>query len=767
MINDIQFQDDVQSTKNTDAAPAKTTKGSPEIKGKKNLKKAQKYLHDEKLDDAGNDLHAGREFSRTNIPLDMLLPVKAKKLFPKKRDYNKYINSFSERKASFYYDHACESRNNNSRSKGKQFDAFKFIISCKPEELIPFKTDEEKADFLCELAAEHLRKMSGSKKINFYYDFVPHIKDGNPHVHVKMSTYTIDGQYFKFYRGKQDHGLIKMFDDIKYDLEEKYPHLLQMEHDKRNNNRLKVEVNKKTNEVTGEHAEIFNKLNKILESHAGANYSHPKIREELKEAGFDFRYSKAKSKHKFKDIQIFHKDAGDTFRSYANLPYQAKRVIENYETYQYYIRDLKIRTDVSATVSKATTLVNLFPSKNVSELNKVLYEELGAMLIPSFQKDKTTGRKHVSSWSFYLAKENIKFPALKAGVVDPKLFITTQDEAIALHETCEDMTYAATQQQKLKGNRYTQKNREEMPLFRFAPNESTEQFIARMFATRKYKQSLTSQMAMGNSVTSTYNNRKMLDTNGIDSLSVYQANRATAKSAMEWYVAQQFCEIEFKGVDNPAIQRLMYIEAVLHDVKITNYTPSPELKAEAQALLDAERDKFIKKNNAKILEHIKAVEADPQGTKQYLYLNTNRKLDVDVDQRPKLHSFLYGLKMGLEPSAFKHMDKLTLSKEEQNKVIEHFAKAEKVSDAQLAIILSKAGISFDEDPSSEERQKVPTASTHTSQPSAPAKAPASPAPVTRPATSTSPAGPTAPAKAKPPVSTPAKAGSDPNRKIKP
>ena len=211
----------------------------------------------------------------------------------------------------------------------------------------------------------------------------------------------------------------------------------------------------------------------------------------------------------------------------------------------------------------------------------------------------------------------------------------------------------------------------------------------------------------------------------------------------------------------------MYIEAVLHDVKITNYTPSPELKAEAQALLDAERDKFIKKNNAKILEHIKAVEADPQGTKQYLYLNTNRKLDVDVDQRPKLHSFLYGLKMGLEPSAFKHMDKLTLSKEEQNKVIEHFAKAEKVSDAQLAIILSKAGISVDEDPTSEERQKAPTASIHSNQPSAPATAPTGPAPVTRPATSTRPAGSSAPAKTTQSVSKPTKAGSDPNRKIKP
>lgn len=709
MISDIQNKESTQLTSATDAKPAKTSKGSPEIRGKKNLKGNAIYLVSPKFDlkkNDGIDLHLGREFAESNIPMDMIHPSTVEKTMIGKREITKYRKEYATAKADFYYDHAADGRNNSTRSKGKQMDAFRFIISCKPEELSHCQTEKEKARFLCSLAGAFLQKMSGSSEINFYYDFVPHLKDGNPHVHIMMSSYTIDGQYYEFYRGKQDHGLIKLFDDVKYELEAKHPTLLQMEHEKREKNRLQIVIDKDTSAVTGEHAEIFNRLNVILNAHAGANYSHPKIQQELADAGFEFRYTKAKSKSKFKDIQIFHKDAGEAFRSYANLPFQAKRVIENFETYQFFAKGLKIRTDVSAVVSKATALVNMYPSKNVPELNTVLYKELGVMLVPSFKKDKDTGRKYVGSWSFYLVKENVKFPVLKAGVTEPKLLTATQEESVALHEQCEDMTHTATQAQQVKGkDRYTKRDWIEPTPFRFQPNESTQDFIARMLASRAYKQSLTSQIAMGNSLISTYNNRKMIESNGVDSLQVFQANRSSAKAAIQWYVAQGFISIEFKGTQNPAIQKLMYIEAVLHGVEIDNFKPSAELKAEAQALLDAERDKVNASNKTKIHDFIKANGLGLVKPSEGMNLRANRKLDVDVDQRPKLHSFLYGIHMGLSQSHFKHMDKLTLTNAEKKKVIEHFAIAERLNPAQMADVLKRAGISLDAEEPPEAHQK--------------------------------------------------------------
>lgn len=733
MITAIPTKDSTQKTKSSDAKPEKTSKGKSILKGAKDVKRYIKYLVSPKHkdDDPRNpDQHTGTQYSQSNIPIDMIHPAKAAKYITDPIALEAYREKYSEKKTAFYVEHAKTSRNKNPRSRGMQGDVFIFNTSLKPEELAPFKTDEEKANFLCTLGAAHLQKMSGSKKINFYYDMETHLKEGNLHVHMVMSTFTIDHQYFKFFRGKQDHGLIKMFDDLKFDLEAKYPFLLQLEHEKREKNRLMVDVNKETNEATGEHAEIFNKLNTILMSHTGASYSHPKIKQELEEAEFELRYTKAKSNSKFKDIQIFHKDAGEAFRSYANLPYQAKRVMENFETYQYFSKGLKIRSDVSATVAKATILVNAFPSKNVNELNKVLYEELGVMLVPSFKKDPDTGRKYVNSWSFYLSRENVKFPALKAGVEEPKKLIITAKEAEDLHEQVEQIIHTQTITQMTAGIRYTQKNREDFPQFRFQKNETNEEFLARMLASKAYKQSLTSQIAVGNTIISSYNNRTMLDTNGVDSVKVYQANMSSAKSAIQWYVAQGFASIVFKGTENPEIQRMMYIQGILHDVKIDNYIPSEELKKEAQALLDAERDKVILANKEKIKAHLEAVKADPNGEKQYLYLRSNRKLDIDVDQRPKLYGFLYGIKMGLEPDAFKHMDKLTLTTEERKNVINHFASEEKLNAAQMCDLLIKAGLLSDEDPAHKEPQKPLKASSAPStgtQPSTPSKGTTAPA----------------------------------------
>lgn len=707
MIIDITNKETTQSTTLTDAKPAKTSKGKPEIRGKKNLRKHSEYLVEPKISKTtGQDVHYGRQWAVTNIPSDMPHPSQTERLMSPE-EIIVYRKEFSVGRSEFFYNHAADGNNNRPRSKGKQMDAFRFIISCKPEELTHCKTDEEQAKFLILMGQSVLQKMSASADINFYYDMVPHLKDGNPHLHIKMSSYTIDGQYYEFYRGKQDHGLIKMFDDVKYELEKKHPTLLRMEHDKRLNQRLQVEVDKVTKVATGNHAEVYNKLHAILNSHLGEHYSHPNISEELKEARFEFRYTKAKSGSKFQDIQIFHKDAGEEFRSFANLPSYDKRVLENFQTYQRFKLDLKISRDVSKIISNAVKLTNATTTTNVEELNKILYQHLGVLLTPVYKKD-SNGRKYVGSWSFYSTRDNITFPALKAGVKNPKNLIATPDESQAIHDETQTLINISREIQRAKGTKeYVKKDRKIIPKFRFLQQETLQNFISRLNNAGAYKQTLTSGIASGDSLTSKWTNSRQLDIDPDGTVKVYQENMSSAKAAIQAIVAQGFCEMEFKGVSNAKIQRMMYIQSILHNVEITNYTPSAELKAEAQALLDAERDKLIEANKKMINAQVKL--RNPNATtpekQNLLYLRTNRKLDVDVDERPKFYGLLYGLHKGCVPEDFAHIDKLTMTKEEKTKVIEHFASAEKVNTVELRRILRLLGIDPDEEPMLKEPQK--------------------------------------------------------------
>ena len=110
-------------------------------------------------------------------------------------------------------------------------------------------------------------------------------------------------------------------------------------------------------------------------------------------------------------------------------------------------------------------------------------------------------------------------------------------------------------------------------------------------------------------------------------------------------------------------------------------------------------------NKAKIHDFIKANGLGPVKPSEGMNLRANRKLDVDVDQRPKLHSYLYGIHMGLSQSHFKHIDKLTLTNDEKKKVIEHFAITERLNAAQMADVLKRAGISLDAEEPPEATQK--------------------------------------------------------------
>jgi hypothetical protein len=389
----------------------------PEIRGKVRIKGAVAYLYLPKINDDGIDTHVGVQYTETNLDLQLDSPHKMKKLglFKNAFDENNYTLKFATTCAHEFMEHS----NQGKKSSSKAPDAFSFIVSCTDNELASLKTDEEKAKFLINSAKETLLELSNSKTdIAFKYMIVPHLKDGNPHVHVLMSTRRLDGYRPSFFRGKKHSGIIKKMRDVKFRLEEKYPFLLQMEHEDRAKT-IDVLTNPNTGEVFGKHVELVNRIESITSQFNGQNFSYPQFTQALQDSGFEVVDDYINGKQ---HIKIKHKDYDNEFLSIDTLPTQTKGVLELHAAYKYKANQTK--TDVSLIVSKAVALINATDmSDGVEELNKKLYQELGARLVPNISKNKK-GERNVSGWSIYLDEFDFKISAKKSGVImDNKLKI--------------------------------------------------------------------------------------------------------------------------------------------------------------------------------------------------------------------------------------------------------------------------------------------------------------------------------------------------------
>ena len=301
----------------------------PEIRGKVRIKGAVAYLYLPKINDDGIDTHLGVQYSETNLDLQLDSPQKMKKLglFKNGIDERNYTLEFATSCAHEFMQHS----NQGKKSSSKASDAFSFIVSCTDNELASLKTDEEKAKFLINSAKETLLELSNSKTdIAFKYMIVPHLKDGNPHVHVLMSTRRLDGYRPSFFRGKKHSGIIKKMRDVKYRLEEKYPFLLQMEHEDRAKT-IDVLINPNTGKIYGKHVELVNRIESITSKFVGQNFSYPKFTIALRESGFEVVDDYLKGKQ---HIKIKHKDYGDDFLSIDTLPHQTKGVLELHAAYK-------------------------------------------------------------------------------------------------------------------------------------------------------------------------------------------------------------------------------------------------------------------------------------------------------------------------------------------------------------------------------------------------------------------------------------------------
>lgn len=666
----------------------------PEIRGKVRIKGAVAYLYLPKINDDGMDTHVGAQYAETNLDVQLDSPYKMKKLGLFKNDFEekKYTLKFATTCAHEFMEHS----NQGKKSSSKAADAFSFIVSCTDNELATLKTDEEKAKFLINSAKETLLELSNSKTdIAFKYMIVPHLKDGNPHVHVLMSTRRLDGYRPSFFRGKKYSGIIKKMRDVKFRLEEKYPFLLQIEHEDRAKT-IDVSTNPNTGEVFGKDVELVNRIESITSKFIGQNFSYPQFTQALQESGFEVVDDYLKGKQ---HIKIKHKDYSDDFLSIDTLPHQTKGVLELHAAYKYKANQTK--TDVSLIVSKAVALINATDKSDGFEaLNKKLYQELGARLVPNISKHKS-GERKVSGWSIYLDEFDFKISAKKSGVIiDNKLKID-MDEVESINSLYQMIKKQNIQKQVTEatanGSISIGGGRKKKIKFRFKDNtESLQDFITRFNENSRYGPSITKQMIVGNTVVSKFNQRDVCTIVG-NAVETYQTDLNSALITMSIHIAKGHTKIRCTGEPNPRTQANLYLASRICGTTLLDYTPSPELVREADSMMDKEYKKLVIANRQRVRDAVAIRATGPTGKK--VFVQTNNRMDREVDARPKLYGFLYGIHKGLAFQDFTYVQHLNdLPRSLKKRVIDDLCKDEQLSANDLDSILIRAGITLEDAP---------------------------------------------------------------------
>lgn len=682
------------STKNDFSGGKSVEKGGSQLTGRQQIVDFVMYTLNEKFDYKNGQVkmnaHEGASYFISNSKLDMLNPFEMSKLkaFKSKAEFKQYMHRYAEEAADEFLSLTSVKE---QRKGGNRFDAGRFIISLTKDELKQFKTDKERADFLNLLAHETFMRMSNCTKIediNFYYRAVPHLKDKNPHIHLMFSSYTFDGKSVDFYRGNSTHGFIKFLNDVKFDMEEKYPNLLQMEHEKRAKE-VKTLLENQELKAGGADAELLESLKALKAKYSGSNYYHKEFKKEFDALGFKTKFQK-----KPKEVLVSFKDG--EFKSLKNLDFELKRLIEKYDEMEH--AQIKSHSDISKIIYDATKLINS-STHNIEDLNKILKSKFGVMVCPSeISRHKTTGEYLYSKWSIHMIDEGVKFSAQKYGIQIDKIITTL---AAVKQMQKEIQTLENETKEKLKARGYEKKNRREMTSVQMLEGETFEEY-----KTRQEKENMKSALLMlqkeGNDMFGT-NHKKMMSLLSPNEINVY---RGGERACVQMYIAKGFRSIEFVGDGNAEIQKQMYIECVLHGLKVKNYTPSSEAKAIAQQGLDTVYQQLIGKNigliDAKIAElksirekELKTGIVDNEDKKTVLlYLKTNYKFEIDVDVRPKIYGYLYGVYNELHPEVFAHMQTLLKEtpKDVLKSVVADFQLAETLTDENMAIVLKACGI---------------------------------------------------------------------------
>ncbi len=667
-------------------------KAKSQLKGMTDIKRRIEYYLTEKYDyknlgQAKTDSHKGNEFLSTNIELDMLTPHELRELgaLQTESEYNEYMNQYAEAYAQKFID----------LSFG-EWDLGSFVISMSKEEASNFKTEEELSEFLLLAHNETMKAISNCAKIedvNFRHLGVVHLKETNPHVHSNLSSKTFDGHKVDFYRGDSECGLIKLLNDVKFDLEARYPHiLLQMEHEKREKE-LKVKLEGQVLKGEGDDAEFIEAF-KILEAqYTDDNYYHADFKKDFAAAGFKVKFQKINSPNhkKSKELLVSYKDG--EFKSLATLDFKYKRLIEKYNELEH--ASNVTHTDVSKIILEASRFINS-SSLNLEDLNKELKEKFNVVLGPKdIERHQKTGEYLYNKWSIHILDVGLKFSPEKYGIKTKQIPVNLEMVKRVQQQIIE-LQNESLQGLKMRG--YEKNNRYDPRKFYRLQGETLEEWKERQ-AQENMKSVLATLEKQGSDLFG-INHRKQMSVLSPNELLVY---RGGERAAVQMYISLGFKSIEFTGQSNAQIQAKMYVEAALHGLKVKNYTPDDETRAIAQKGLDSTYNQIIGKNIALIdlkIERMKADLAEGKPVKNpVINLQSNKKFEIEVDVRPKLYGYIYGVYSGLKPSVFADMQQALndTPKDVLKSVVDHFQLSETLTDDNLATILKSCHIELDEE----------------------------------------------------------------------
>lgn len=676
------------------------------LSGKQNLKRWYEYLHSEKVKE-GVDQHEGTIYSWSNIPTKLLPPAVQNSITPFKTDKERkiYTSQWAAEKAEFLMNHNNEARRKkkNHGSGDGDGDELIFIASFKESELKNLSTKERIALF-DDFRSMFLNKLNRGEENRFFADFDVHLKDTNPHLHIGLGYFDMDGEYHKFHIGKRfEGGMLDFCQDIKYEMEKKYPFLLQMETEFRN---------KQYN--MDDDIEFHKKLEAITAAYSGTSYNYTAAKDSLKanDVGVKFERKSGEAlnddgkKTKNGTIYVLNNLRPEKMKSYQTMPLHMKQFLEKQEYFnQEYMKN---KIDLSHLAVKAIDHIINNPNANLKEINKQLLAD-GLRITPR-QSGKAV------QWSITFIDYNTSISLSKMGL-NPKdkiyqtIFDVTPGEIAAFEREKFNRDY----NEKINKNE-VQRTKSSKPfspyvpytLFRYEDEfETIEHFQKRMRDSVHSNKSLANVAINGDSVVNKYN-REMFRRVANHEYELLQNNNQSVRALIQEIVARGDTYIEFTGPSNAAMQEALYIEASLNGVRVKNYTPTLTVQGKLQKLQAAQYDATLLKN----VEKIDQILADPAHSGKATRLMHTRKLDRTVDSKPAYHAMLYALHRSPKPRMWAMPnDLLPLTPADAEQIAKRLREDLKIENQKLAELFQLAGFTLPPSLQQYEAEPAPQADT--------------------------------------------------------
>ena len=194
-----------------------------------------------------------------------------------------------------------------------------------------------------------------------------------------------------------------------------------------------------------------------------------------------------------------------------------------------------------------------------------------------------------------------------------------------------------------------------------------------------------------------------------NAVETYQTDLNSALITMSIHIAKGHTKIRFTGESNPRTQANLYIASRICGTTLLDYIPTPELVRDADAMMDKEYKRLVIANRQRVKDAVAMRTTDPAGKSKKVFIQTNNRMDREVDARPKLYGFLYGIHKGIPAHDFTYVQHLNdLPKAVKKRVIDDFRKDEQLSANELDSILIRAGITLEDAPPAIPPVHVPT-----------------------------------------------------------